>query len=436
MTRWLVFAVAALLAGVQSAPAVAVDVQRVTTASGIEAWLVEDHRNPIVSIRFAFRGGAALDPSGKEGLAHMASALLDEGAGDLDSQAFQGRLEDLSISLSFSASKDGFSGTAKTLRDTVDETFRLIGLALSQPRFDKDPVERIRGQLQASLRAESEDPDSIASKAMASRLYPGHPYGRPTKGTADSLAAITVEDLRAFRSTRLGRDNLVVGVVGDVTPAELSVLLETAFKALPATAAPWAISDVQPKTDGETLVIRKAVPQSSILLAQKGIARKHPDFYAAYVMNHILGSGGFTSRLYNEVREERGLAYSVGSYLYPMDHSSMILVSAGTANARTAETLAVVREEWRKMVDKGVTQDELNDAKTYLTGSFPLRFSSSGRIAGILVGMQLDDLGIDFLDKRNALVDAVGLDDVNRMARQLLTPDALSVVIVGEPDGV
>lgn len=424
----------ALVLSVRAAQAV--EVQRVTSPSGIEAWLVEDHTNPIVAMRFAFRGGAALDPGDKVGLAHMAASTLDEGAGDLDSQAFQGRLEDLSITLKFSADKDVFGGTVTTLSQNTDETFRLLGLALTQPRFDAEPVNRIRGQIEASLRSEAEDPNAVASKALAARLYPNHPYGRPAMGTLEGIAAVTAADLKQFAAERLARDNLVVGIVGDVTPARVKVLLETAFAVLPEHAKPWTVADVTPRTTAETQVIVKPVPQSVILLAQAGLKRDDPDFYTAYVMNHILGGGGFTSRLYNQVREVRGLAYSVGSYLYPMDHSALILVSAGTANARVAETLSVVREEWRKIVDQGVTDEELNDAKTYLTGSFPLRFSSSDRIARILVGMQLDNLGIDFLDRRNDQVQAVTRDAVNKLAATLLDTAHLVAVVVGQPEGL
>lgn len=435
MTRTL-FAGLIAIGGLLARPAEAVTVERVVSHAGIEAWLVEDHTNPIVAIRFAFRGGAALDPAGKVGLAHMAASLLDEGAGDMDSQTFQGRLEDLSISLSFSADKDTFGASAKTLTENLDETFRLIGLSLTKPRFDAEPIDRIRGQILAGLRRAAEEPDEVAAKALAAQLFPNHPYGRPSEGTPEGVAAVTAADLRRFATERLGRDSLVVGVVGDVTPARLKGLLDTAFAGLPAKASPAVVADVAPKAEGGTKVIEKAVPQSAIVMAQRGVARNHPDFYTAYVMNHILGAGGFTSRLYTEVREKRGLVYSVGSYLYPLDHSALLLASAGTANARTAETLSVIREEWRKMAEKGVTQAELDDAKTHLTGSFPLRFSSSDRMAQILVGMQLDNLGIDFLDRRNGLIEAVTLDGVNKMAKTLLSPAALTAVVVGEPDGV
>lgn len=417
-------------------PARAFDVERVVTPMGIEAWLIEDHSNPMLSVRFAFRGGSALDPEGKEGLADMASSLLDEGAGDLDSQAFQRRLDELAVSLRFDAGLDTFGGRLRTLTRTRDAAFELLRLAVTAPRFDAEPVERMRGQILANLRQEAEDPETIANHALFAALFPKHPYGRPVGGTEATIAAITAEDLRAFAARRLARQNLVVGVVGDITPDELASRLDATFGALPARAANWAIEPAAPATGAGVVVVQKAVPQSSIAFAQAGLLRDDPDFYAAYVLNHILGGGGFTSRLYDEIREKRGLAYSVYSALYPLDYAGLMIGGAGTANVSAGETVALVRAEWKRMAETGPTAAELDDARRFLTGSFPLRFSSSDRIAETLVSIQLDRLGIDYLDRRNALIEAVSLDDVRRVAKRLLAPGALVFVVVGEPAGL
>lgn len=439
MSRLLSRAALALAAAVfvlYAVPAKATQIERVVSPGGIEAWLVEDHLNPIVSLHLAFRGGSALDPKGKEGLANMVSTLLDEGAGDLDSKAFQQTLEDNSITLRFSAARDSFGARVQTLTEYRDLAFDLLRQAMTKPRFDAEPVSRLRAQLLANLRHESEDADAIAGKTLMKALYPDHPYGRPTGGTAESVAAIQVADMRAFVKERLALDTLAIGVVGDITAKELAPLLDKTFGALPAKAAPWKVEDVAPKVAGRTIVIEKPLKQSNILFADRGLMRKDPDFYAAYVMNHILGGGGFTSRLYTEVREKRGLAYSVYTYLHPMDRSAIYAGGAGTANARVAETLKVVRDEWDKLAKDGVTEAELTAAKQYLTGSFPLRFTATERIASILVGMQTEDLGIDYLDKRNSYIEAVSLNDIRRVARKLLHPDDLTVVVVGQPKDV
>ncbi|MGF1610930.1 MAG: M16 family metallopeptidase [Kiloniellales bacterium] len=425
-----------LLLVVVALPARAVEVTRVVSPGGIEAWLIEDHTNPIIALDLAFRGGGAVDPVDKEGLATLLAGTLDEGAGELDSQAFQARLQDLSIRLSFDSGMDSFQGSLRTLTENRDTAFDLLRLALSEPRFDDEPVERIRSQILAGLQRKSEDPDTIAGRTLRQMLFPGHPYSRPTDGTPESLARITAADLRRFVAERLARDTLKVGVVGDITAAELAPLLDSTFGGLPAEAKPIAVPDVAAAAEGGVVVIEKAVPQSVVALGQPGIKRDDPDFYAAYVVNYILGGGGFASRLYKEVREKRGLAYSVYAYLSPLEHSAIVSGGVATANARVAESLALIRQEWARMAEEGPTAEELENAKTYLTGSYPLRLSSSSRIAGMLVGIQLDELGIDYINRRNDFIEAVTLEDARRVARKLYNADALSVVVVGQPEGI
>ena len=427
---------AVILILLASLPARAVEVQRVISPGGIEAWLVEDHGNPITSLDLAFRGGAALDPEGKEGLANLVSGLLDEGAGALDSQAFQALLSDLSIQLSFDAGRDTFGGSLRTLTENRDTAFDLLRLALGQPRFDAEPVERIRAQILAGVRRNAEDPDRIAGRTLRRLFFPGHPYGRPVDGTPESIAALTADDLRRFVARRLGRDTLKVAVVGDVTAAQLAPLLDKTFLALPAAAAPARVADTEPQGGGEVVVVRKDIPQSVVALGHAGLMRDDPDFYAAYVVNYILGGGGFASRLYEEVREKRGLAYSVHAYLYPQDHAAMLIGGVATANGRVGQSLELIRREWARMAESGPTAEELASAKTFLTGSYPLRQSSSGRIAGMLLGIQLEDLGIDYINRRNDYIEAVTLKDARRVARQLYREDQLTVVVVGQPDGI
>jgi zinc protease len=432
----VVLAAAALLAAVAGAPAAhAIEVKRVQ-GGGVEAWLVEDHTNPIVTARIAFRGGAALDPQGKEGLAEMVAALLDEGAGELDSAAFHERLEDLAITLHFDADLDVVRGEVEALSAHRDDAFALLRRSLTQPRFDAEPVARVRSQLQARARTALEDPDVVASRAFFAMVFPDHPYGRPAGGTVDSLAAVTAEDLHAYAAANLSKDKLVIGVVGDITADELASVLDRTFADLPAAGAPITIADVAPQTHGQVRVVPTGAPQSAIVFGQRGLARADPDFYAGTVLAQIIGSAPFTSRLYEEVREKRSLVYTVYARLAPLDHSALFIGTAGTVNERAGETVRIIRDVWSRTARDGVTASELADAKTYLTGSFPLRFTSSGQIAEILVAMQVDDLGIDYLDRRNDLIEAVSLDDVNRLARELLAPQNLAFVIAGAPEGV
>ncbi|MBT4939487.1 MAG: insulinase family protein, partial [Rhodospirillaceae bacterium] len=406
-------------------PSSAIEIKQVTSAKGIKAWLVEDHTNPIITVDIAFRGGSALDPAGKEGLANLVSATLDEGAGAIKSQAFQQKLEDLAISLSFSSRLDSFSGSLRTLKKNQTIAFNLLRLALTEPRFDAEPIARIRGQIIANIRRQSENPRRIARRTLFKKLFQDHPYGRPSNGTEDSVNVIKIADLKIFVEQRLARNNLVVSVIGDITEADLKAQLDKTFGALPAKAMPWELAEITPDATKKTIVVDKAIPQSIITFAQPGIKRDHPDFFPAYVMNYVLGGGGFESRLYEEVREKRGLAYSAYSYLAPLDHAGIIIGGAGTANARTGETVTVLRDEWAKMHKKGLNSRELKDAKTYLTGSYPLRFSSSGRIAGMMTAIQMEKLGLGYIKKRNSLIEAVTLKDVNRVAAEMLDPEKL-----------
>jgi len=381
-------------------------------------------------------GGSVLDPKDKEGLARFASALFDEGAGDLDSQAYQRKLEDLSISLEFEAGSDHLSVALRTLRRNRDEAFRLLKLALTKPRFDAEPVERIRSQMLTSLARRSVRPNYIAGRTFWHNAFPEHPYGRPTRGTPETIKAITRADLAAFVKTRIARDALVIGVTGDITPDELKAALDATFGDLPARAKPAEVRYVKPATKGMLTVIRRPFPQSVVIFGQPGPARKDKDFYAAYVMNHILGGGSFSSRLYQEVREKRGLAYSIYSSLSPMRHTAMITGSVATQNARVAETIEQIRLQWKRMAEKGVTEQELKDAKLYLTGSYPLRFVNTARIASSLAWLQMLGLGRDYFDKRNQIIESVTLADVQRAAKRFLDTGKLYFVVVGQPVGL
>ena len=436
MRRYLCLAVAIVSIHAVTGAARAVEVISVTSPGGITAWLVEDHSIPLTAIEFSFRGGAAVDPAGKEGLAGLTSSLIDEGAGDLTSQAFQGILENKSITLRFSAGMDTFRGSVKSLNRDRTEAIRLLRLALTEPRFDDEPVERIRNQILVGLERAKTDPRSLAGETWWRAVFPDHPYGRPSEGTMDSVKAITVADMRQFVRQRFAREQLFVGVVGDITPAELAPLLDEAFGALPASGTAIDVPDAEANATGETIVVSLDTPQSVMVFGQRGVLRSDPDYYAAVVMNHILGGGGFGSRLTEQVREKRGLAYSVFSGLTPLAHVGVMSGRVATENARAGESMDLIRIEWKRMHDEGATETEVEDAIQYLTGSFPLRFDRSDRIARMLVGMQYNDLGIDYFDRRNENIAAVTAADVNRVARRLLDPEGLTVVAVGKPEGL
>ena len=423
----------ALVAASFALPAsAAVDIERVVSPGGLEAWLVREDTLPMIAVSFAFRGGAAQDPAGTPGVANMLSGLLDEGAGDLDSQAFQARLDDYSISLSFNASRDAFSGRLRTLTENRDEAFRLLGLALTSPRFEAEPVDRVRAQIVSGIRSRERDPDSIAGKAWLEAAFPGHPYGQPDNGTLDSVAAIGAEDLRAYRANVFARANLKIGVVGDIDAATLGRLLDETFGKLPAEPRLAPVPDVVPAA-GTRIDIDMAIPQTVIRFGGNGLRRDDPDFLAAYIANHILGGGSFSSRLYDEVREKRGLAYSVGTYLAPFEHGAIFAGGTATRADRAEESIALIESEMRRFAAEGPTEEEVAKAKSYLIGNYPLRFDSSVEIAGQLLAIQLDDLGIDYVNRRNDLIRAITAEDVRRAAARLFGSGELIVTRVGQP---
>jgi zinc protease len=411
-------------------PAHAIEIQRIVSPGGIEAWLVETHSLPIISIEFAFAGGTAQDPPGLPGVANFVSVTIDEGAGDLDSQAFQGLLQEYAISLYYSAYSDNFFGTLRTLTDNADLAFDLLRLSLTEPRFDAEPVERMRSDILAGINAAQSDPYSIAGEIILEAILPDHPYGWPASGTMESVAAITTDDLRAYRAKVFARSGLSIAVVGDIDAATLGARLDETFGTLPAEADLTPVPDVEP-VEGVRIDVPMDIPQTSIQFATAGIAWDDPDIYAAIVANYILGGPGFSSRLFNELRERRGLVYSVGTDWLGLEHSQALFGSTQTRPDGSDEALALIEEELRRFVAEGPTEAEVERAKAFLIGSYPLGFTTSGEIASQLLGLQLDDLGIDYVNRRNDRMAEVTVDDVKAVLQRILGGHELTVVRVG-----
>lgn len=414
-------------------PAHAMKIESVKSPGGIEAWLVSDRSVPLVALRFAFDGGSAQDPAGKEGVANFLSAMLDEGAGDLKSNAFQERMEELAMRMSFDDAKDEFYGNLEMLNVNREKSVEMLKLALTKPRFDDEAIDRIKAQLQAGLVYAARDPDKVASKEWFALAFAGHTYARPASGTKDTIATINREDLEAYRKRVFAKSNLKVVVVGDIDKAAVGKMLDDVFGALPAKAELTPVAKFTLADKGQQKVIEMQVPQSVAVFGTGAIARKDPDFMAAFILNHILGGGGFASKLMEEVREKRGLAYSVYSYLQPFRHAAIFAGGVATKNESISQSIDVIRGELKRMADQGPSVTDLDNAKKYLIGSYPLRFDTNAKIASQLLGILQEDLGIDYVDKRNALVGAVTLDDLKRVAKRLLRPESLIVTVVGQP---
>lgn len=412
----------------------AVEIQEVASPGGLSAWLTEEHSIPFVALELRFKGGSSLDPKGARGATSLMAALLEEGAGELNAQGFATATEALAVSFSFDTSNDALSISARFLTENREEAIALLKSALTEPRFDADAIERVRGQILSILRSNETDPSKIAGKTFDALTWADHPYETDEMGTLESAAALTREDILNAHKATLARDRVYISAVGDITPVELGALMDTLLGDLPETGAPQ-VGAAEVELTGGLTVIPFETPQSVALFGHVGIAFDDPDFIPAYLLMEVFG-GGAESRLHEEVREKRGLTYGIGTYLASAIHGEMIVGQFASANARMVEGIEVVRDEWAKIAENGLTEKELADAKLYLTGAYPLRFDSNAAIANIMAGMQFRGQSRDYIATRNDKVNAVTLEEINRVAKRIFHPDALHFVVVGQPEGL
>lgn len=426
---------ASLFALTLSLPARALDIQDVTTPGGLDAWLVEAHDIPFTALQISFKGGASLDAEGKRGAINLMAATLEEGAGDMSAQDFAAHEERLAANFGFDVNDDSLTISASMLSENRDAAVELLRQALINPRFDQSAVDRVRGQVQSIIASNAQDPSTVASRTFAKLAYGDHPYGSSINGTADTVAALTREDMFDAKTRVMSKDRMVISAVGDITAEELAPMLDRLLGDLPETGAQMPPAAKVELTGGVTTVDFDT-PQSVVIFGQKGIGMDDPDFFAAFVLNQIVGAGGFSSRLMEQVREQRGLTYGIYTSLVDKDLAKTWQGSFASANAKAAEAIDVVRDEWAKAASGTVSDKELEDAKTYLTGAYPLRFDGNGQIAAILAGMQLSDMPMDYINTRNDKITAVTKEDISRVAKRLMDVDDLRFVVVGQPEGL
>ena len=433
MMHFARIAAVALLAGTPLQAEI--DIQPVETEAGFSAWLVEERSIPFVAIEVIFPGGAVLDTEETLGATPLMTALLGEGAGDLDAQGFAAAVEATAGSIRFDAGRDSVSLRIRALTENRDEVLELARQALTQPRFDETALERVRAQTIASLERGARDPNTIAARTFNEQAFDGHPYARPTDGTPETVAALSRDDILAAHQTTLTRDRVIVGAAGDISAEELAAVLDALLGDLPAASA--ELPDYAEFTaPGGITVIDHPGPQSVIAFGHAGIRRDDPDFMAAFVMNEIFGGGRFGTRLMRELREIRGLTYGVGSSVATAQHGDSFQGRLSTDNARVGEVVELLRSEWEWLAEGGITQADLERVQTYLTGAYPLRFDGNASIAGILASMQFQGFDIDYVNIRNDLVRAVTLEDIHRVAERIIDPEGLHFVIVGQPQGL
>ncbi|NPD13889.1 insulinase family protein [Xinfangfangia sp. D13-10-4-6] len=430
------FALPSLVAGLAPGLALAdIAIKEVKSPGGLTAWLVEDHNIPFTALEIRFRGGTSLDDPAKRGAINLMAGLIEEGAGELDSKGFAEARDGLAASYSFAASSDSVSVSARFLTENRDQAVDLLALALNKPRFDEDAVARVREQVLSGLRSDERNPTSIASRVFDGLAYGDHPYAYSGRGSLDSVAALTRDDVVAAWKAALARDRVYISAAGDITSEELGLVIDRILGGLPESGAPLPQTAPWLLTPGVSVVDFPS-PQSVVVFGQSGISQDDPDFFAAYILNEVMGGGRFSARLMTEVRDRRGLTYGIGSYLVGMDHSDSYLGQFQASNDKVAEAISVIRAEWAKIAAEGISEKELTDAKTYLTGAYPLRFDGNAPIASLLVGMQMQGMAIDYPNSRNARVEAVTMADVKRVAARLYQPEALRFVVVGRPEGV
>lgn len=423
-----------LLLAVAPSQAAILNVQTVTSPKGVTAWLVEDHSVPVISLRFQFVGaGAVNDPADKQGLSQILSNTLDEGAGDLDSRAFQAKLNDYSIGLGFSSARDDFGGSVKTLSRYQSTAFDLLKLALTAPRFDKEPVARMVESNLVRIRSNMTDPDWMNARLTNATVFGDHPYAMNTGGTLSSLPKITADDLRAKFKSQFGRDRLLVTVAGDITKDQLSSVLDLVFGGLPEKSVVKEVKAFVPSDGKDVVLYKQDIPQTVVNMVMPGLRHSDADYHAAEIVDFVFGSSGFGSRLTEEVREKRGLTYGIYSDLSEMDHAEQFSVGVATKNESTQEVLDLINQVMGQMVQGGVTDKELKDAKAYLIGSIPLQLTSTDKISGILMSLRSLDLPADYLDQRQIALEKLTKDDVNRVAKRLLQPKSTKIILVGNP---
>ena len=410
-------------------------VQEIRTPGGITVWTVQSPDIPFVALELRFRGGTALDGPAKAGAVNLMTALLEEGSGDLDAQGFAAARDALAAEFRFGASTDSVSVSARFLTENRDQAVALLRQALVSPVFDKPSIERVRGQVLSGLKADERDPGALADRKFDQIAFPDHPYGQPSDGTIATVTSLSRDDILAAHKGALARDRVHVAAVGDIAPADLAALVDSLLAGLPETGAPLP-GRANVALGGGVTVEPFPGPQSVIVFGHAGIPRTDPDFFAAFVAAEAFGGGRFSARLMTEVREKRGLTYGISAGLVPLDQADLVAGQMATANGTVAQSIQVIRDEWTKLATEGLTPAELDATKTYLTGSYPLRFDGNGPIARILVGLQMQGYPVDYPASRNARIEAVTLDDVRRVAALVFRPDSLHFVVVGSPEGL
>ncbi|MBT5539998.1 MAG: insulinase family protein, partial [Alphaproteobacteria bacterium] len=421
-----------------TSPSLAVNIQEIETPKGFHVWLVEDHSVPLVSIDIAFqKSGASYAPHAREGLPVMLTDLLFHGVANLDRHQFGQYLENVGIdSVEAYINKDNFLLSTKVVTSSLSHAFKTFSLILKHIRLDRLEVEKVRKQYPHNAVIATGNATDIAQSTLWKILFEGHPYETPLTGTLEGIQGVTISDLKAFMKDHFTKDNLIISVAGDITPSKLSDLVDQTFGSLPEKSHIKNVAKPEPKLSGNIIVRKKDSPQSVILFAQKGKLRSDPDFFALYLLVYLLGGEEHVSRLSEEIRVKRGLAYNTQVWLDWNQHTSLITGEIHTKNASVKKVTQIIRKEWKKLQDNGITQQELSEAKAYFLGNYPMNFTSLSKTSKHVLNLQLDHLPSTYPEDRETIIRNLKLEDINRVAKKLFNPNTLTFIVIGKPEGL
>ena len=405
---------------------------RFVTPNGITVLFLEQHFLPTAEIHALIKVGSSQDPPDKAGLANLTASLLDEGTTTRTSKQIAEQIDFVGGSLEARASEDFTTASARVLKKVVEVGFTLLADVLQHPAFHKQEFDRVRAQILGELVSDEDDPGHVAMKAFNQLVFHGHPYRWPAQGTEETLNRITVADVQQFHAREYLPNQTILVVVGDLTIEQVNSLIQTHFGAWKkgAPAAPQ-LKRPAPLERKMVQLIEKDLTQSTIVLGHTGISRNNPDYYAVMVMNYILGSGGFSSRLMDSIRDKQGLAYGVTSQFDTRLMPGAFLVSLQTRTEATNQAIAGVIAEMKGIRDAPVTDQELADAKAFIVGSFPLRIDTSAKLATVLAQVEFYNLGLDYFTQYPRAIEKVTKEDVQRVAKQYLDVQHYALVVVG-----
>lgn len=413
----------------------ALDVKRKVLDNGLVLLIVERHNLPVVKVDIGIKAGSLNEPAEKAGLASLTAGLLTEGTKNRTARQISEEIEFVGGSVGAGGGDDYVNASLSVLKKDVDLGFDILSDIILNPVFPEDEFEKKRERVKGSLKAKEEDPGFVASKKFKKAVFGDHPYGRIVIGNAESLDRIKREDLIEFHSSLYAPNNAIMAVVGDITYEEVERLIEKYFSKWRAKEIKTpALQKPGKAKKRRTITENKDLTQATVILGHIGVSRDHPDYYALSVMNYILGNGGFTSRLMQNIREEKGLVYSIYSLFAADKYGGSFQVSLQTKNESANTAIEEVLKEIGRMMNEPVADTELSDAKSFLTGSFPMRIETSARIAGFLVAVEYYGLGVSYIDDYPGYINSITREDVLRVAKKYLDTENYTLVVVADQE--